>query len=88
MSEHPCKGMNRAQREAFEMIAVSQHPRCKPQTIAALLARGVVTRGPDEILGRDALGQIAVPTYYVPMQIYMQWCDWCSEQPENQEAAE
>lgn len=83
MVDHPCKGMTKAQREAFEMIAVNQHPRAGQKTIDALLTRGVIRRGADEVLGRDAFGVIKVPSYHVPYPTHAQWCEWCSEQPEN-----
>lgn len=79
MTDHPCKGMTEPQREAFERIAISQHPMAQEKTIEALLKRGVIARDANEVLGRDAFGTITVPRYYVPMPVHMQWCDWASE---------
>src|ERR1700730_10379203 len=42
MTDHPCKGMTKAQRDAFEMIAVNQHPRATHKTLLALRAKGLV----------------------------------------------
>jgi hypothetical protein len=80
VTEHPCKGLSPAQIEAFERIAVNQHPACRWDTIAALLKAGVIERGTPEIR-RDALGVYEIPNFFVPLAVHMQWCDWCSEQP-------
>lgn len=78
MAEHPCKGLTKAQREAFERIAVNQPPACKWDTIDALLKAGVIERGPDE-MRRDAMGVFNLPSFYVPLPIHAQWCEWCAE---------
>lgn len=80
MTDHPCKGRTKAQREAFEMIAINQHPRCQQSTIDALLQAGLVERGKGETK-RDALGTYEIPYFYVPLPIHAQWCEWASEQP-------
>jgi hypothetical protein len=36
MTDHPCKGMTKRQREAFEQIAISQPPRATHKTLVAL----------------------------------------------------
>ena len=82
MTEHPCKGMTKAQIAAFEQIAINQPPQCKWETIDALLKAGVVERGPSE-RRRDAIGVYDIPNFFVPLPIHMQWCQWASEQPEN-----
>ena len=76
--EHPCKGMTKAQREAFERIAVNQAPGCAWPTIDALLKAGVIERGPSETR-RDAMGVFTIPSFYVPVHIHAQWCGWCSQ---------
>ena len=82
MTDHPCIGMTAAQRAAFEQIATNGYGPFHPKVIAALLARGLIVRSEDEILGRDAFGIISIPTYAVPIPFHMQWCEWCSEQPD------
>lgn len=78
---HPCAGMTAAQRAAFESIATQSGGRiaAHPKTIAALIAKGVIARDRDEIVGRDRFGAIAIPNYYVPTPVHMQWCSWCAE---------
>ncbi len=75
--DHPCKGLTKAQREAFERIAVNQQPCCKWPTIDALLKAGVVERGQDDVR-RDAMGTYHIPSFYVPVHIHAQWCAWCA----------
>lgn len=82
MTEHPCKDMTTAQRQAFEQIAINQNPFCKWPTIDALLKAGLIERGPPETR-RDAMGIYEIPSFFVPLPIHAQWCEWCSEQPEN-----
>ncbi len=87
MTDHPCKGMTRGQRDAFEQIAVNQHPRCKWPTIDVLLKAGVIEQGESE-KRRDAVGTYEIPNFFVPLPIHMQWCEWCAEQSENRQEAE
>lgn len=84
MTDHPCKGLSKGARDAFEQIATNQHPRCHWPTLDALTKRGLIERGPDD-MRRDALGTYAIPSFIVPLPVHMQWCQWASEQPENQE---
>jgi|GEM_PF-3072135 len=77
---HPCAGMTPAQRRDFELIAINERPRGGTMTLKKLLERGLIERGEPQVLGRDALGPITVPSWYVPMDVHYQWCKWCSEQ--------
>jgi hypothetical protein len=79
MTEHPCEGLSRAARDAFERIAVNQFPACQWPVLDELLFAGVVLRGPDEIR-RDAMGVYRVPSFCVAIGIHAQWCAWCAEQ--------
>lgn len=80
MADHPCKGMTKAQRQAFEQVACGDGlPSAMPKTLAKLVERGLIQRATDKVLGRDQLGVIAIPQYFVPLAIHMQWCEWCSE---------
>jgi hypothetical protein len=85
MTDHPCKGLTKAQREAFEQIAVNLPHRATHKTLLALRAKGLIGYT-DKVIGRDALGKITVPEWFVPLPVHMQWCQWCSEQPEIQES--
>lgn len=78
MTEHPCKNLTKAQRLAFERIAVGQNPECKWATIDALMKAGVIEKGPSETR-RDAMGIYEIPSFEVPIPIHMQWCQWCAE---------
>jgi hypothetical protein len=85
MTEHPCKDLTQEQRDAFEQIAVNRLPQCGWRSIDALLKKGLIERGPDD-KRRDAMGVYGVPSFFVPLPIHAQWCQWCSEQPEYAEA--
>ena len=86
MTDHPCKGMTKRYHEIFEQIAVNQPPRCRDSMILQLKLRGLVEVEYKTL--RDKLGEYKIPVYSVPLPIHMQWCEWCSEQPENSEATQ
>jgi hypothetical protein len=80
MTQHPCKGMSAAAIKAFEAVATGDAlPSCNRKTMANLVKRGVVVKGEDKVL-RDEFGSFAIPQYYVPLQVHIAWCAWCSEQ--------
>jgi hypothetical protein len=76
---HPCAGMTPAQRRDFERIAINERPLGGYRTIQKLEARGLIAKAEPKIVGRDALGEIKIPQWYVPTPIHMQWCKWVSE---------
>lgn len=81
MTDHPCKGMTKAQIAAFEAIAINQTPQNGWNSIDKLIERGVIERGPSETR-RDAMGIYTIPSFLVPLPVHAQWCEWCSEQPD------
>ena len=76
-TEHPCKGMPKAQIKAFEQIAINVKPHCSQATLDALLRKGVIIRGTEK--RRDKNVVYEVPSFYVPLPIHAQWCEWCDE---------
>lgn len=85
MTDHPCKGMTPSQIEVFEQVATGNAlPAAHRKTLAKLEGRGLIERSDDKQLG-DRMGKFAIPQYFVPLLIHWQWCQWCSEQPENSE---
>jgi hypothetical protein len=82
MTDHPCKGMTKAQIAAFEQIAINVAlPPVPKGTLAALEKHGLIERAPDKKL-HDEMGDYSLPQYFVPLPIHMQWCQWASERPE------
>lgn len=83
MTDHPCKGLRKNQRDVFEQIATGNAFPCTPKrNLTILEERGLIQRTEDKCLGVDSFGPVKIPQYYVPLPIHMQWCEWCSEQPE------
>ena len=70
MTEHPCRGMTRAEIAAFEAIAINRSPHCSKRTFEKLLSRGVIEKFEKKSLFDD---------YFVPLPIHIQWCEWASE---------
>ena len=80
MTDHPAKACTKRQREVFEQISCGvANPRCGANTLNALSLKGLI-EAEWEVVGRDGLGEIKVPRWFVPLPIHMQWCGWCSEQ--------
>ncbi len=80
MTEHPCKGMAPRQIETFEQVATGNAlPGTSKRNLDLLEKRGLIQRGPDRRL-RDRFGSYLIPQYSIPLNIYTQWCEWCSEQ--------
>ena len=82
--EHPAKtaGCTKRQIEVFEQIASGvTNPRCGANTLNALSLKGLIDSW-ERVVGRDSLGEIRVPHWFVPIPTHMQWCSWCAEQKE------
>ena len=86
MTDHPCKGLTKAQREAFERLAIGLSLGCTWPTIDALTEAGVIERGADDTR-RDAMGIYNIPSFFIPPAVHAQWCEWCAEQPDTAAAA-
>lgn len=71
MTDHPCKGLTRAQADVFEQIAMNSFPGCRYGTIQKLLDRGLIAP-------RKQLDPFKYP-YFVPRPIFYQWVRWSNE---------
>lgn len=80
---HPCAGMTPAQRRDFERIATNERPLGGYRVIKALENRGLIERDEPKQVGKDALGPIMVPQWFVPLAYHMQFCRWASERHGN-----
>ncbi len=74
--EHPCEGLSRAARQAFDRIASGAQPRSSDRTLADLSEAGLVERHTIEIATRDRFGPIVRYEYSVPIAMHMRWCEW------------
>jgi len=70
VTEHPCRGMTRAEIAAFEAIAINRSPHCSKRTLERLFSRGMIEKSERKALLDD---------YFVPLPIHIQWCEWASE---------
>ena len=71
------RNLPQAQAAVFEQIAVNNDGGHNPNTIKALLRKGLIAQT------EERSGPFVTFRYYVPIPIHMEWCRWCSEQPEN-----
>jgi hypothetical protein len=79
---HPAANCSKAQRAAFERIAINDCGPFHPATINALLRKGLIWEAPARLIGRDKLGPIFRAEYAVPPAIHYQWCAWCAQNGE------
>lgn len=87
MTDHPCKGMSNRATITFERIAVGDALPAAPKSVfESLLAKGLIKAGAEKQLG-DSLGKFSIPQYFVPLHVHCQWCEWCGEQPDIEEAS-
>jgi hypothetical protein len=83
MGRYFVSGLSKAQREAFEQIAVGNAlPAAHPKTLQKLKDKGLIEEGLGKTVGWDCFGAIVLPQYYVPLPVHMGWCKWCSEHPD------
>lgn len=76
-TKHPCVGLSRSLRNAFEQIAIGQDLGIPHKTLRKLDGLGLVVT---EIENRGGFPPMKVLRAHVPIAIHMQWCQWCSEQ--------
>lgn len=87
MTEHPAKGCTKAQIRAFEHIAINKDWGWGEKTTKALLAKGLIVQNGEREICRDRFGVVKIPNYEVPIALHIQWCNWCSEQPQVEEGS-
>ena len=67
------RDLPRAQARAFTLIAINEDGGHSPRVLAALVAKGLITRH------EERGGMFTVYRYSVPLAVHMEWCRWCSE---------
>lgn len=72
MTDNPCRGLTKAQTDAFVMIAVQFFPSCSNATLQKLLDRGLVVR-------RRKVTHLHSYDYFVPQPIFHRWLKWTNE---------
>lgn len=86
---HPCYGLSKKHREAFEQIGVGQTPYDLTdkgkKVLIDLLERELIGYVGMKQLGKDCFGVIEVPEFMVPIPIHYQWCKWCSKNVKDEE---
>lgn len=88
MTDHPCKGLSPSHEGVFEAIATGDPlPACRRGVLTKLEELGLIARADDKVL-RDRFGEFAMPQYFVPMPLHIQWCEWCSENVPDQSETE
>ena len=71
------------QREVFEQVAIGQDAGHPKRVLEALAKRGLVV----SYVGMVGVGQfvVEVTRWEVPIDVHIQWCEWCATQPGDTE---
>lgn len=72
------RNLTPAQSRVFEQIAIGNDRGHNYRIINRLFAAGLIDR--EEV--RD--GYFHTWRYFVPLPLHMEWCQWCSEQPDDE----
>ena len=72
MTDNPCKGLTKAQTNAFVLIGIDFFPSCSKATLQKLIDRGLVVR-------RKKLTHLHSSDYFVPRSIFNRWLKWTNE---------
>lgn len=85
MAKHPATGCTKAQRLAFERIAVGDDDYIGPAIAAALVRRGLVVEWGETLPpNKSCPWPVTIKRYHVPLPVHKQWCDWCALQPDEE----
>lgn len=68
----------KAQADTFEQIACGNDRGVNRRTAEALIEKSLIIQR-EQNMGRG----LTIFRYEVPIPVHMEWCQWCSEQPEN-----
>lgn len=82
MTKHPCAGRSKASRLVFEQIATGKAWGHNPRVTKALEKRGLLERTEQPEVGSGFCSGVYFSTFQVPTPVHIQWCQWCSEQPD------
>jgi len=79
MTQHPAKGMTKAQIAAFDQIAAGNAlPPMNQKTLDALVDNGLIVHAAPKVL-RDRYGEYRIPQYEATHVAHYEWCQWCAE---------
>lgn len=68
------------QRDVLGHICINQDGGHHQATLAALEKRGLIASYDEERGGHPPM---TVKRWGVPIDVHMAWCEWCSEQPDE-----
>ncbi len=74
--KHPCDGMAKAERNAFDRIAAGVAMKSSTRTLSRLVDAGLIERHAVELAPADRFGPIVRYEYSVPLQLHIRWCEW------------
>lgn len=79
--------LSKKQREIMDQIGAGNYSLAgvfaRQKALDGLILRGLIRKVGSKRLSRDALGEISVAEYEMPVHIHIQWCEWCWKQPQD-----
>ncbi|SPP92841.1 conserved protein of unknown function [Bradyrhizobium vignae] len=72
---HPCAGLPRAARKAFDTIAAGGELEATAGTLELLVKRGLVARFDEKHVLDDRLPPLITTRYSVPIGHHVAWCE-------------
>lgn len=73
------RNLPKTQADVFEQIAVNNDGGHHPKTVASLLKKGLIGVTRECLRGSPS---VVIERYFVPTPIHIEWCNWCSDQPD------
>lgn len=73
---HPCEGLPRAARDAFDAVAAGSEPRASTKTLDLLLERELLERTVRLHYFDDGLPPCKGYSYSIPIPHHIAWCEF------------
>lgn len=73
------RNLSDSQSSVFEQIATGNDAGHSKRTLDSLMRKGLIRQFQQSQV--DHIGQFYVYRYEVPLDVHIEWCEWCSQQP-------
>lgn len=83
-TRNPCAGLTKAQRTAFEGLAIGDDSYIPSRVRDVLIAKGLIVQIGERSLGTILGRPVMTAVFEVPTAVHMQWCAWCAENVEDE----
>lgn len=74
--------LTEVQLKVFGQISINFDKGHDARTLKALLTKGLIEEREEKLYGHPP---VTVKRYVVPTPVHMAWCEWCSENTEDED---